>query len=227
MGSFVIPPAAGAKNRTDTRVTIAFSEDESITAKWSRVGLGASGLQHRRWLRRLDPSERKDQLDRLCGGVGSGEVLAAALPGLEDPLAPFQIACDIAVPETNLNEDVDVYQFHVLGAWWPPTPELAAPTRVHPVIFEYPRVDIVAVDVTSPPGFETKDPPAPVKLESPFGRYQWAVTKTPKGYHVDRAFALVPLLVKTTDYDALKSFLKQVHTADETVLEFRRTEDEP
>jgi hypothetical protein len=184
-------------------------------------------MEPRRWLRRLDPSERKDQLDRLCGGVGSSKVLAAALPGLEDPLAPFQIACDVAVQDTNLTEDVDVYQFHVLGPWWPPTPELTAPARVHPVIFEYPRVDIVAVDVTSPPGFGTKDPPAPVKLESPFGRYQWVATKTPTGYHVDRAFALVPLMVKTTDYDALKAFLKQVHAADQTSLAFQRAKDAP
>jgi hypothetical protein len=222
MKGFVIPPAAGQKNRTDTKVMIAFSEDDEITAKWSRMGLGASGMNYRRWLRRLDPAERKEQLDKLCGGSGAGEVQAADLPGLDQPSAPFQIACDITAGEAN-TEEVDDYRFSVLGAWWPETPELTAATRVQPVVFDYPRLDIVSLDVTSPPGFSSKTPPPPVKVDSPFGKYQWVATKTDKGYHVDRAFALLPLFVKPADYEALKAFLKQVSTADRTALAFEKS----
>ncbi|HJQ97182.1 MAG TPA: hypothetical protein VJ826_02655, partial [Candidatus Polarisedimenticolaceae bacterium] len=221
MKSVVIPPATGQKNRTETKVTIGFSEDDEITAKWSRTGLGASGMYDRRWLRRLDPAERKEQLDKMC--AGSGEVLAAELPGLDQTGTPFQIACDITAGEANVTEEIDDYRFSVLGAWWPETPELTSATRVQPIVFEYPRLDIVSLDVAPPPGFATKDPPAAVKLESPFGKYQWVATKTDKGYHVDRALALLPLFVKQGDYEALKSFLKQVSTADRTALGFQRT----
>ena len=44
---------------------------------------------------------------------------------------------------------------------------------------------------------------------------------------MDRAFALLPLFVKPTDYDALKAFLRQVHTADQTALVFERTGGTP
>jgi len=227
MKSFVIPPAAGPKNRTDTHVTIGFSEDDEITAKWSRLGLGAAGMDSRRWLRRLDPAERKEKLDRLCGGRGSGEVAAAELPNLDQPAAPFQIACDITAGEANVGEDISEYHLTAMGPWWPETPELTAATRIHPVVFEYPRLDIVSVDIVPPAGFSAKAPPQPVKVESPFGKYQWAATKTEKGFHVDRAFALLPLFVKPTDYDALKAFLRQVHTADQTALVFERTGGTP
>ena len=223
MRGFTIPPAAGPRNRTDTKVAIGFSEDDEITAQWSRTGLGAAGMYYRRWLRRLDPTERKEKLDKLCGGSGSGEVLAAELPSLDQPSAPFQIACDITAGEANVTEEISDYRFTVLGAWWPETPELTSPTRVNPVVFNYPRLDIVSVDIAPPPGFSAKAPPPQVKLESPFGKYQWAATKTDKGYHVDRALALLPLLVKQADYEALKSFLKQVSTADRTALAFERT----
>ena len=222
--SFIIPPAPGAKNRSDTRVSIAFTdENETMTAKWSRTGLGAFGMETRRWLRRLDPSERQEQLERMCSGT-LGEVLASDLPGLDDLSAPYQIACDITL-ETNLDDGISEYRFPVMGAWWPDTPELSAATRVHPVVFDYPRADIVSIDVATPEGFETKDPPPPIKIESPYGRYQWVAAKTEKGYHVDRAFALTPIIVKPPEYEALKSFLKQVEAADQTALAFRRREE--
>jgi len=184
-------------------------------------------MDSRRWLRRLDPAERKEKLDRLCGGRGSGEVAAAELPNLDQPAAPFQIACDITAGEANVGEDISEYHLTAMGPWWPETPELTAATRIHPVVFEYPRLDIVSVDIVPPAGFSAKAPPQPVKVESPFGKYQWAATKTEKGFHVDRAFALLPLFVKPTDYDALKAFLRQVHTADQTALVFERTGGTP
>ncbi len=224
MGSLVIQPSTSARNRSITQVAITFTEEnESIAAKWSRTGLGASGMDPRRWLRDLGPSERKVELDRLCGGVGSGEVLAAELPGLENPQAPFKVACDITTGETSLTEEIGHYAMSVIGPWWPPTPELTDAARVHPVVFDYPKLDIVSLDLMAPEGFTAQDAPAPVKLETPFGKYQFVAVKNEKGFHVDRAFALMPLLVKPADYEGLRSFLKQVQTADRTSLSFRRT----
>jgi hypothetical protein len=94
---------------------------------------------------------------------------------------------------------------------------------VQPVVFDYPRLDIVSVDVAPPPGFSAKAPPPAVKLESPFGKYQWVATKTDKGYHVDRALALLPLFVKPTEYEGAEVVPQAGEHADRTALAFERT----
>lgn len=227
-GILQIPPSPATKNRADTHVTVAFSNgNETRTIKWSRMGQGASGMGWRRWLRGLDPDERKKKLDEACGGIGSGEVLAAELPGLDDPTAPFQIACDIEMEATGLDESVGRYQIDAIGPWWPQTPELTAATRTQPMIFDYPSLDVVSVDIVAPEGFVAEAPPAPVKLQSTYGRYEFWARKTDNGIHVDRVFALTPLVVRANDYENLKRFLEQVRTADRMTLPFRRSQARP
>lgn len=219
----LIPVPSPATNRSDTHVTLAFSDDnETMTAKWARTANGAGGMDYRRWLRDLDPRERKEKLDRICGASGSTEVSAAELPELEEVSAPFQIACDTEKSDMRITEDTGSYSLHVSGPWWPDTPEFTAATRVHPVLFKYPRADIVGIDVEAPHGFTPKDPPAAIELTSPYGRYQLSVTKTPTGFHVDRAFALTVLVAKTEEYAAVRKFFEDVGKADETTVSFVR-----
>lgn len=227
-GSFVIPVSSPTRNRADTHVTISFSdENDSMLAKWSRTGQGSSGMGTRRWLRQLDPDVRKKRLDELCGGIGSTEVVAAELPGLDEPTASYQIACDLEIPDTSIDEGTTSYALQVLGPWWPETPAFTAPTRTLPVIFDYPKVDILGIDVEAPHGFTAGTLPAPVKIESPFGRYEFVTQKTEKGVRVDRAFALFPLMVKAAEYDALKDFLQKVGNADHTRVPFKRAGGAP
>jgi hypothetical protein len=222
MKSLTLAPALGPKNKSATHAKIAVGDDDTIRGTWSRTSLGASGYQPRRDMRRLDPAERKERLEKLCRGDGGGEVLAASLPGLEEPRAPFRIECDATGAEANIAEHLDVYAFPLDGAWWPATPELTAATRTFPVVFDYPHLDEVSLDVAAPAGFAAGDPPPAIDAQTPFGRYQWTATKTEAGFHLERSFSLLPLIVKPPDYDGLRAFLKQVQAGDRTTLPFRR-----
>ncbi len=218
-----VPPSPPAKNRSETRVAISFSDDnETIQAKWSRIALGASGMDMRRWLRDLDPPKRKKELDTLCGAREGGEVSAADLPGLDDDSAPFQIGCDVEVGESNLTESIGRYSLTLLGVWSEEAPDLPEATRTFPVIFEYPRAETDSIDVAAPHGFKPKDPPAPVTLRSPYGSYQLTVSKTATGYHVERSFSLLPVIVKPPDYTVLKQYVDAVRKADRTAVAFDR-----
>jgi len=221
--SLVVPASPPTTNRGDTHVTLSFADDnESMLIQWARTVDGAGGADYRRWLRDLDVRARKETLDTLCGASGSVEVSAAELPGLSEPSSPFQIACDLERSDMNVGENIGRYSLDVTGPWWPETPEFPAATRVHPVIFDYPRLDILGLDVTAPHGFKPLAVPAPVTLESPFGRYQLVFTKTPTGFHVDRAFALTVLMAKVEDYGALRKFLDGVRDGDRTTVSFER-----
>ena len=221
--SIVIKPAPAVTNRADTKVALTFSDDnDTMLANWTRTAIGAGGVDYRRWLRNLDTRERKQSLDRLCGASGSIDVTAAGLPDLEKTSSPFKLSCEIEESSMNIGENTARYGLPVMGPWFIAAPEFTAATRVHPIVFDYPTVEVTGIDVTAPHGFKTKTAPAPVKLESPYGRYQLFVTETPAGYHVDRAFALTVLIAQAKEYEALRKFLADVRNADRATITFER-----
>lgn len=221
--SAVIPPASPKVNRTDAHVTLAFTDDnQALLVTWARTAQGAAGLEYRRWLRDLDARKRKETLDALCGSSARTEVTAAELPELDKPSAPFQIKCGLEQSEMNIGSDIATYSLALTGPWSPEIPQFPSPTRVHPVIFDFPRADIVAFDVSAPHGFKPKDPPAAVALESQYGKYHLVVTATPTGFHVDRAFAMTVLLAKPDEYGALRKFFDDVRKADAVAVTFER-----
>ena len=227
-GPALIPPTAAAKNRADTKVAIAFGEEGEMTAKWARTSNGATGMDRRRWLRRLDPQERTKRLDEICRGTGgSYETEAAELPQLDDEEAPLQIACDLTSTESGVEDGIDRYAFAVMGPWWPSLPEFPSAKRTHAVILDYPKIEVLGIDIASPAGFAPKDAPPAVTIESPFGRYQLVALKTDKGFHIDRAFALLPLMVKVEQYAELKKFVDAAGNADRMTVQFERVKGKP
>jgi hypothetical protein len=221
----MIPPSSPIDNRADTKVTLTYGDgNDTMLATWSRTATGASGLDYRRWLRNLDVRTRKETVDEICGASDRVEVAAAELPGLDEPAAPFKISCELEMSDLNIDDQVGRYILPLSGAWRSPTPEFVAPTRFHPVIFDYPKVDVLAMDIAAPHGFKPNDPPAPIRLESPYGRFLLVVTKTPEGFHVDRAFALTVFVAKPTEYEVLRKYFADVRKADETTVTFKRDE---
>src|SRR4029079_17504455 len=208
----------------DTKVMMEFPDgDPSIGVKWSRSTTGAGAMNYRRWLRDLDPDDRKKELDELCGGkAGAYEVVRADLPGLTETSGPYQIGCDLSLEETGLDEGTSRYSLDLQGPWFPPAPEFPSPTRTNNVVFQYPRVDTVTIDVKAPPGCNGATAAAPVRIDSPFGRYILQIRNTETGVHVDRMLALVNLVVEVPDYQALRTFLQDAASLDRTSVVFDR-----
>jgi hypothetical protein len=219
-----VRPAEPKDNRADTKVALEFgTEEPSIGVKWGRSSTGAAGMSYRRWLRDLDPEERKKTVDEMCGGTnGSYDVIEADLPGLAESAGPYQIQCNVELAETGLDEGTSRYTLDINGPWFPPVPDFPSATRANTVVFEYPRVDIVSIDVKPPSGFRSTTPPAPVRIDSPFGRYILQIRNTETGVHVDRMFALTPLIVDVGEYPKLRSFLQDAAKNDHTPLVFDR-----
>ena len=178
-------------------------------------------MNYRRWLRDLDPDDRKKELDELCGGkAGAYEVVRADLPGLTETSGPYQIGCDLSLEETGLDEGTSRYSLDLQGPWWPVAPDFPSPSRTNNVVFQYPRVDTVTIDVKAPPGFQSVSAPPPVRIDSPFGRYILQIRNTETGVHVDRMLALVNVVVEVPDYAALRTFLQDAAKHDRTSVVF-------
>jgi hypothetical protein len=108
------------------------------------------------------------------------------------------------------------------GPWFDAVPELSAPARVLPIVFDFPRVDRSIVEIEAPEGYVPKGAPAPVKVEGPFGSYALVATQTAKGYHVERSFSLNMQNFPPDRYAGIRKYLTDVRKADRATVEFRK-----
>jgi hypothetical protein len=113
------------------------------------------------------------------------------------------------------------------GPWWPELAQFPGVTRALPVVFPYPKTDIVRLDMAPPPGFAAAAAPPPVKLESALGTYALTVTAAEAGFHVERTLVLNALKVSPTGYVLLRQFFEDIARADRTTLSFRPAAAKP
>ncbi len=218
-----IPPSDPRKNISETHVKISFNLDDG-TARFSSVtdGKCQQGLSARWNLRNLNPEERGKELEKYCGASGDMEISKATAPNLQDLTAGYHLECEGSLTSANFHRNLGRYSFGFLGPWVEETPRFTAPSRSQNVVFSYPRIDSLKLDVQAPPGFVAAGVKAPPVVESPYGRHALQITATPEGYHVERLYALAAVVVPAKDYDALRQFFEDVARADATSLEFKR-----
>ncbi len=216
-------PADPKQNLLETKVKTSFNLAEGTArTSWTSDGSGQQGLAERWRLRGMNPEERGKELERYCGASGDFEISRAEAPRLQELTASYHLECDGVLMNTNLTPDLGRYTWDFTGPWVEGSPRFTAPTRSQNVIFPFPRVDKVIIDVRSPEGFSPVGVPPVPPVDSPFGRYALLVETTREGYHVERLFAMAALVVPPKDYDALRRFFSAVAQADSTPLEFRR-----
>jgi hypothetical protein len=109
------------------------------------------------------------------------------------------------------------------GPWIDPPPDFRGRAgRRHPVVLDFPRVDVNTITVEAPRGFMPADPPAAVAFDSPFGRYKLTFKVVGSALRIERGFALLPVSVPASEYPQLIEFLDRVRRADSTDVVFRR-----
>ena len=219
----ILYPTDPKKSVLQTNARISFNlEEGTASMSWTSEGSGQVGLSSRWRLRGLKPEQRQKELDELCGTSADNEVSRAEAPNLQNLMASFHLECETTLMNTHLSPQLGSYEFGFAGPYITYFPRFSAPTRKQIVIFDYPRIESLNLDVVSPPGFEPAGAAPVPAVESPYGRYALFISTTPEGYHVQRMFALVALVIPPQEYPALKKFLADVAKADDTVLPFKR-----
>ena len=109
------------------------------------------------------------------------------------------------------------------GAWLEAIPELKAPTRIYPVIFDLAHADLTDIEINAPTGYTPKGAPPRVVLDCRFGSYQLLITKTGSGYKIHRLFEIGQIKIEPQDYQELRKFLNDALQADKTRLVFVKT----
>lgn len=225
--SVFLPPSSPAKNIAQTNAKLRFSDDgTALIAESTRVARGAVGVELAQLQAGLTTAARQDRLDRMCGFGPDVEIrVAEAVVGY--PGVTTKLTCDT---ERFLPEPVQSFGRYLLswgGPWVGPPPQLPPGPREHPVVFDFPRVEILELEFNLPDGFRLEELPADTNLVTPYGKYALAFSSTPEAAKVERAFALLPLAVPPDEYDALRAFLEDVRQGDATRLTIERLGDRP
>lgn len=217
-----LPPSDATYNIARTQVELRFSENGSgMQARSTRSARGQLGAELAQGLADLSETERRDRLDEMCGRGPDVEVKVAqssvGYPGMSGRL--------ICESERSLAENVTSFERYTLdwaGPWVDPPPDLPPGPRQHPVVFDFPHVEILELTLTLPGGFRLAPLPEKTSLVTPYGKYELAFSTAPEGVKVARAFALLPLSVPAEEYEALRRFLEEVRRADRTGLTFEQ-----
>jgi hypothetical protein len=221
-------PSDPRDNVSETTVSIAFDVKEgAANVQWTRTGSGQQGLAERRELRPMTPDKRGKRLEQYCGAGADFEVARAEAPRIQEMTEGLSVECEATLMAAGLQTGREEYRFGLDGPWFPDLPEFTSATRAQPVVFSFPHVDRTVMEIEAPEAMPGGTPPAPIRIESPYGSYSLSVIATPKGFHVERIFSLAVLGVPQNEYDPLRRYLSDARRADRTVLEFRRSEAAP
>jgi hypothetical protein len=220
-----VPMGEGRKNTLQTKVALSFADDlDAESATWSRLvkGQGVFGVRHR--LRRSDPEERRQDVERFCGGGGEIEVLEAETEGLDRLGGDLTFRCKNERSGLGIDPEVDRVSIEFGGPWMSRPPELGASVeRRHAAIFEYQWIGTEEIIVNAPTGFEPDSTRhEPIQLDTPYGRYTLRIDHGATAYRVQRMLAFGAIHVPPGDIVKLRSFVDDIRRHDRTALVFRR-----
>jgi len=222
---FLVKSGTATGNVSDVRLKLSFSEDnETLLARWTQHGKGQVGLEERRRLRGLSPERRAERIDRLCGAAPERDILRAEVAGLDELARDLELSCETESWDTGLDEEVGRYNLGWGGPWLRGLPDLPEGPRTHMVVFDFPRTDVLTVEVTAPQGFVPDEAPPPLVLERRAGQYGLQVTRTDEGFTLQRVLVVFPLALSPQDYPVLRAFFDEVRVADRAQLTFTRAE---
>jgi hypothetical protein len=222
--SIFLPPSNAPSNLTLAVVDLRFSEDGSrLEAEWDCTSKGQAGLDQAQALGSRRGSSRQELVDQLCGLGPDVEVAQSDHRVMPSMISKLECVTERFV--SSMQESIGHFSMTWTGPWMERPPDLAPGERVHPVIFDFPRADVVELTIAPPSGFEPEDAPPPVEISSPFGSYRLTISTTPEGFKVERALALLPLKVPAEEYDVLVAFLDDVRHADSTRVAFTRVRE--
>jgi hypothetical protein len=217
-----LPFSEAEQNVSETMVVVTLEEKDSLPkVRWSRTGSGNHGFLEHLMLHRSDSGDRKRLLDELCGSSADFEVTRAEEAAHEGHFARLRFECEGVAIGTDLDMGNDGFFLDLEGPWIESIPELTSRERRHSLIFDYPRIDRMSLEIVVPTGFEMAEEVDSVTINNPFGRYSLETARTPNGFRVARILELPHPALYPDRYAGFRRFLGQVRRADKVRIEFK------
>jgi tetratricopeptide (TPR) repeat protein len=213
--------ARGADDR-HMRLSIELNRDGSAEVTAREELRGWPALQWREALEKLAADRVRPEFEQhTLGFYFPGSTLRdLAWSGQDDDAGPFVVE----------------YRFHaaqlahrlgdrlVLGAPYPATlgkRYVGVANRTTPLMLDYATPTTLTADVKLPAGWEAALP-TPMNLDTPFGKFAQAATRSDKGFRLDAYFAQPQRRVTAAEYPALVDFSVNVDRAEARAAELTK-----
>src|SRR5262249_8696162 len=113
----LMQPSEARMNSSETRGRVAFDEPGLAACSWSTKGGGQNALSDRLSMRAKALEARRRRLDEMCGASPGFDVQTAEAAKLDDPGAPFEIACAGGMQVKTPSPDEREWSFKTEGPW--------------------------------------------------------------------------------------------------------------
>ncbi len=201
-----MPSANASQNLLHTRMSLKLSESGDAYGAFQLKATGGMASRLKRGLLR-DPTKKKAWLKSWLE-LKRGEVTEAK-SNSELAQDPLKASGTLKIPAL-LPPSGSLRQLRLFESLDLPCPKLEEKERTSPVVFRRKRHEITEVFIQLPQTLHAPNLPAPVQVESEFGRYKlaWSSEGTKLKATID--FELSQRLVPKEKYQDLKSFLDKI-----------------
>jgi hypothetical protein len=200
-------------NRTGT---MKLSESGELTGKVNVLFFGQEGIDHRlEGLRNDEQQRKKDLEDELKRSLpGGSTVILEQVTNWDDATKPLVARFDVSVPQFASSAGkrllVPTTLFRARN-----TQPFAHPTRVQPVYFSYPYMDVDGLTVHLPDTVQVEQLPKMEKDTHDFAAYLTNPTSDKQILQFHRELLMGGFVFPVKDYPEIKTFYEHVNAGDE------------
>ncbi|TPV93906.1 MAG: DUF3857 domain-containing protein [Myxococcales bacterium FL481] len=213
-----IPVSSAAANESTSHQRVALRPDGGASV---RHEFGLTGAEAANWRTAFQAEgERVERLTRYLGRRFPGvEVQSATFAGMTDVLATVGVQAELRVPAWAQRQGSGL-RFRATGHPSNLVSGLAAQVRRdHDLVLPTPSRRHATIEYELPRGLQFSQVPAPIRLDSPFGRFSLTVASSADKATVETVLELNVQRVAPDDYRAFRDFLRRVDASYEQAFE--------
>lgn len=218
------PLSSAADNVTALELDLSLTPGEPISGTFEMV-LDGAPADDLRYALLASSGDGKDEAVDARVPVYTHGVSDVVVENEAPPLDPIPlVARGTLEGARRVERDWSRYLFRFSTFVRDAAPSLSARKRRHPVVLGVPETRHDRVRFRLPANAVVSSVPAPVSLESPFGRYSLTARLDDDALVFERSFVRDVAIVPAKDYRALKRFFDDVAAAESrvTIIRFRQ-----
>ncbi len=199
------------RNRTTATAEVTLRSDggASLSVRQELRGPNAAGARNLLEAQATRVERIEDDLRELLPGV---RVTSVRAEGLDDVERPVQLSYEATVPTIGTRQGDTVLLYGASPVQL--TRRFATrSTRAHDLVLGVPSMVDETRTIRLPAGASVLEVPPPVRLEGPFGRFEYSITQQGGGLLVRRVTVLTRDRVHPDEYGAFREFCQAVDDA--------------
>jgi len=207
-----VPAAPQAAADFSRQVDAEIKEDGSITGSLTERRVREASADARARLQTLTRTEFDRTIEKIVAASVPSSTVSAVAPEDDPATGVYRLKASFASPRYAHVPRARLMMFRAAILRFDPGIELREKTRTQPVMLDAEGFE-ETVKVRIPAGFRVDELPDPVKLQSPYGRFEARWDHKDGAVTLQRHWEIPLLLVPASEYPQLKKFMDTIQAA--------------